>query len=269
MRTSAKGRAAAAGFDRLAALGALALAVVGCHVNQPPQEHFYDVHIQPIFNSFCVGNTSPCHKIDPSTGFDGGIAGQTALGNLDLSSFEGVQKRRDVLRTYGSYPQPLLLLKAIPEADIEIPYQQNFYVSEIRHTGGKPIALNSQAYLELKNWLDNGANRDGIAPQAVANMGVGACNTALPPAAQLIPVDTSTAAYNDFVSMVQPMLAGSCAFGTCHGSVQADLYLTCGTTPQQLQFNYAQAAGFVTLKPINVQQSEILLRPLAPAAGGV
>jgi hypothetical protein len=274
MRTSAQGRAVSAGFDRLAPLGALALVAIGCHVNQPPQEHFYDVHIQPIFNSFCVGNTSPCHKIDPSTGFDGGIAGQTALGNLDLSSFEGVQKRRDVLRTYGSYPQPLLLLKAIPEANVQIPYQQNFYVSEIRHTGGKPIALNSQAYLELKNWLDNGANRDGIAPQAVPNMGVGVCNVALPPPSQRIPVDPSTPAYMDFVSHVQPILRNSCAFGTCHGSVQADLYLTCGDTDEQLQFNYAQAAGFVIPsmingQAVNVQQSEILLRPLATAAGGV
>ena len=39
------------------------------------------------------------------------------LGNLDLTSFENVQKRRDVLRTYGSYTQPLLLLKVLPTMD--------------------------------------------------------------------------------------------------------------------------------------------------------
>jgi hypothetical protein len=266
MRTLAKGRAASARFGWLALAVAGASTGAGCHVNQPAEEHFYDVHIQPIFNSFCVGNTSPCHKIDSdptSPNFN------TALGNLDLSSFEGVQKRRDVLRTYGSYPHPLILLKALPEADVQIPYQQNFYVSEIRHTGGKPIALDTEAYFELKNWLDNGANRDGIAPQAVPNTGTGACSDALPPAGQLMPVDTSTAAYQDFVANVEPVFESSCAYGTCHGSPQADLYLTCGSSEAEVNFNYAQAAGFVTLSPINVQQSEILLRPLAPAAGGV
>ena len=150
----------------------------GCRPAAPPEEHFYDVHIQPILNASCVGNTSPCHSIaiDPVTNTP------TALGNLDLSSFEGVQKRRDVLRTYGSYPQPLLLLKAMPPGSNQIPYQGKFYPSEIQHSGGSPIQPNSEAYFELKNWLDNGANRDGIAPQAVANKGVGPCSDALPPA---------------------------------------------------------------------------------------
>jgi len=271
MRTFAQGRAAEAHFGWLALAVAGVGAVAGCHVNQPPEEHFYDVHIQPVFNSFCVGNTSPCHKVD-SNPLSPNYS--TALGNLDLSSFEGVQKRRDVLRTYGSYPQPLILLKAIPEADVQIPYQQNFYVSEIRHTGGKPIAINSKAYLELKNWLDNGANRDGIPPLAVPNQGTGICSDLLPPASQRIPVDTTTAAYQDFKANVEPIFEASCAFGTCHGSTQADLYLTCGSTEDERQFNYAQAAGFVigapmVGAPINVQQSEILLRPLATAAGGV
>ncbi len=238
----------------------------GCTVHKPPEQHFYDVHIQPIFNGSCVGNTSPCHKVDPATG--------TALGNLDLSSFEGVQKRRDALRTYGSYPQPLLLLKALPPSSIQIPYRGKFYPSEIKHSGGSPLAPNTEAYFELKNWLDNGANRDGIAPEAVANKGVGQCNTALPPVSQRVPVDTTTQAYADFVNNVQPMLLSSCAYGTCHSSPQADLYLTCGENDEQQQFNYGQAAGFVIAADPDptvddVDQSEILLRPLAPAAGGV
>src|SRR5215471_8723048 len=69
---------------------------LGCRPNEPAQVHFYDQHIQPILTNFCVGGTSPCHRVDQTT--------HTALGNLDLSSFDGVQKRRDVLRTYGSYP---------------------------------------------------------------------------------------------------------------------------------------------------------------------
>ena len=268
MRTSAQGRVG------LGLAVAAAAALFGCHVNQPAEEHFYDVHIQPILNTFCVGNTSPCHStaLDPITGTP------TALGNLDLSSFDGVQKRRDVLRTYGSYPQPLLLLKAMPRVEHPDPLPGTFYPSEIRHSGGSPISPDTDAYFELKNWLDNGANRDGIAPEAVANQGIGHCSDALPPLSQRIAVDTTSQAYNDFVNNVEPLLESSCAYGTCHSSVQADLYLTCGSSgsdpASELAFNYAQVAGFVIAPPTdptmtNVDQSEILLRPLATVAGGV
>src|SRR5215468_10698195 len=118
---------------------ACVLVGIGCAPKKPPEVHFYDQHIQPIFNNFCTGNTSPCHRVDmPGTG---GVA----LGNLDLTSFANVQKRRDVLRTYGSYPQPLLLLKTVPEQSVFIPYQGKNYPSEIRHAGGKPIAVTSDA----------------------------------------------------------------------------------------------------------------------------
>jgi len=241
----------------------------GCLTKKPPENHFYDQHIQPILKTFCVGNTSPCHAVDPATG--------TALGNLDLTSFEGIQKRRDVLRTYGSYPHPLLLLKALPEDSVMVNYLGDpgcqtcptQYPSEIRHAGGKPIAANSDAFFELKRWLENGANRDGIAPAEVARMGVGDCNLDLPPVSRRIPVDTNTPGYQTFVSTVMPFLHDSCAYGTCHSSPQADLYLTCGTTDEQLQFNYGQAAGFVITAGMAIEQSEILLRPLSPQSGGV
>ena len=249
----------------LAASGRAGLALVavsvGCTVKQPVEHHFYDQHIQPILTTFCVGNTSPCHSVDPGT--------KTALGNLDLSSFEGVQKRRDVLRTYGSYPQPLLLLKALPEVSVQIPYEGNLIESEIRHAGGKPIAANSDAFYELKRWLDNGANRDGVAPPATTRQGVGGCNTALRPGVPT--ADTSSQAYQTFIGGgVRDFFLNSCAYGTCHGSPQADFYLTCSDDggPQD-QFNYVQAAEFVALAPTAVEQSEILLRPLSPLAGGV
>ena len=268
MRSSQQGRV---GYGLAAAA---ATVLFGCRPAAPPEQHFYDVHIQPILNASCVGNTSPCHSIavDPVT------KTPTALGNLDLSSFDGVQKRRDVLRTYGSYPQPLLLLKAMPPGSNQIPYQGKFYPSEIQHSGGSPIQPNSEAYFELKNWLDNGANRDGIAPQAVANKGVGPCSDALPPMSQRIAVDTNSQAYQDFKANIEPMLESSCASGSCHSSPQADMYLTCGqggSDPDaETAFNYAQVAGFVIGPPadptmVNIDQSEILLRPLAVAAGGV
>jgi hypothetical protein len=248
-------------FTRGCAVGALASAVLagGCLTKKPPEQHFFDQHIQPVLNSFCVGNTSPCHKVDPATG--------TALGNLDLTSFDNIQKRRDVLRTYGSYPHPLLLLKALPEASVSIPYQGTLYPSEIRHAGGKPIDPGSDAFYELKRWLDNGANRDGIEPAEDGKKGQGSCNTELP--AQRATVDTTKPSYQVYVDTIQPFLANTCAYGTCHSSPQADFYITCGSDDEQTAFNYGQVAGFVVPTGTAIEQSEILLRPLSPLAGGV
>jgi hypothetical protein len=253
------------------------LAGAGCLKKQGVEQHFYENHIQPIFNSFCINNTSPCHRVDPATG--------VALGNLDLTSFDNVQKRRDVLRLYGSYTQPLLLLKALPEVQVTIPFHGLGFQSEIRHAGGKPISLNSDAFYELKRWLDNGANRDGILPVGHPNQGLGGCNSVLPQGWVAPAVDTTTSAYTTFQSDIMPTLASSCAFGTCHGSPQADFYITCGDTPENKLFNYVQAASFVVPCDLgsppkacdpaqmamwpDVAQSEILLRPLSVPGGGI
>jgi hypothetical protein len=247
----------------LLAGGLLLLLAPACSVKKPPERHFYEQHIQPILNNFCVGNTSPCHAIDPET--------KTALGNLDLSSFDGVQKRKDVLRTYGSYPQPVLLLKALPEASVHIPYFDKQYLSEIRHAGGKPIDPSSEAFFELKRWLDNGANRDGVALPAAVRQGNGPCDPALPPASRRVVIDAAmqaTPAFQGFEA-IQDRLMTSCAYGSCHSSPQADFYLACPDDAERVQFNYAQAASFVTLAPTPVEQSELLLRPLSPLAGGL
>ncbi|MEO8212159.1 MAG: hypothetical protein ABI560_03155, partial [Myxococcales bacterium] len=242
-------------------LAALIWGAVGCAQKKPVEKHYFEQHIQPILTSFCVGNTSPCHSIDPATG--------NALGNLDLSSFEAVRKRPDVLRSYGSYPMPLLLLKAVPEASVQFSYQDRFVQSEIRHAGGKSLSTDSEAFYTLENWLRNGANRDGVAPEPQANRGSGACNTAIPPDRNLAAVDVSGDAYQRFVTDVAPLLQTSCAFGTCHSSPQSDFYLTCGDTDDQLRFNFLQAAGFVVAAPTPPERSEVLLRPLATVAGGV
>src|SRR5688572_24186505 len=213
MRTSRQGRS-------LGAVGIVTVLAAGCLTKDPPEQHFFEQHVQPVLNNFCVGNTSPCHRIDQATG--------TALGNLDLTSFAAVQKRRDVLRTYGSYPHPLLLLKALPEESVQIPYGDKLYPSEIRHAGGKPIAANSEAFYELKRWLDNDGNRDGVSSAEVARQGVGSCNNDLPPPSRRPMADTSVASYQTFVDVIHPILQQSCAFGTCHSSPQADFYLTCG-----------------------------------------
>src|SRR5882724_5177767 len=208
-----------------ASLGALVLGLLagaGCLKKQGAEQHFYENHIQPIFNNSCINNTSPCHRVDPATG--------VALGNLDLTSFENVQKRRDALRVYGSYTQPLLLLKVLPETQVTFPFRGASLPSEIRHAGGKPISSNSEAFYELKRWLDNGANRDGILPVGKPNAGLGGCSSTLPAgwAPPTPPVDTGSSAYMTFQSDIMPKLEQSCAYSNCHGSPQADFYLTCG-----------------------------------------
>jgi hypothetical protein len=240
---------------------------LGCGLKKPPERHYYEQHIQPIFNASCVGNTSPCHRIEQTDPNDPRTA--QALGNLDLSSFEAVQRRRDVLRVYGTYPMPLLLLKSVPEDAVQIPYQDRLLLSEIRHAGNKTIAPSSEAFFTLRNWLTNGANLDGILPADKANQGDGPCNNALLPDRDISIVDTGSEGYQQFVASVAPVLKTSCAFGTCHSSPQSDFYLTCGDTEDQLKFNYLQASGFVVAAPVAPERSEVLLRPLSPKAGGV
>ena len=70
--------------------------------------------------------------------------------------------------------------------------------------------------------------RRNRAPGGRRTRAVGPCNDALPPVSQRIAVDTTSQAYLDFKANVEPMLESSCAYGSCHSSVQADMYLTCG-----------------------------------------
>lgn len=232
----------------------------GCRREATPERRFYDLQIQPVFNSFCVGNTSPCHKIDEGTG--------TALGNLDLTSFEAVNRRPDVLRNYGVYPQPLLLLKSVPEQTVFIAYGGKLHASEIRHAGGKPLSASSDAYHQLKRWLDAGATRDGIAPPARERRGQGGCSPVVL-RDDGTPVDRGSALHTAFVADVEPLLQAKCAFSTCHSSPQSDFYLTCGADEAQLDANYRRAVAFVAEPPASVDASELLLRPLDPRAGGL
>jgi hypothetical protein len=243
------------------AIGLVLIFGLSCKRSEVPESDFYGNQIQPVFNTFCVGNTSPCHRIDTKSG--------VALGNLDLTSFEAVHKRPDVLRTYGTYPEPLLLLKSIPENSTHIPYRGETYASEIRHVGGKTLSVDSDAFFELKAWLANGATRTGLPDERSGRTGQGACNGTLPPENDGLTPDRNSPAYKKFLTDVAPVLASSCSYSNCHGSPQSDFYLTCGSTDAQRDFNFLRAASFVTVAPDNVEQSELLKRPLAASGGGV
>jgi hypothetical protein len=61
------------------------------------------------------------------------------------------------------------------------------------------------------------------------------------------------------------VIQASCTAGNCHGTTVNALYLTCGTTPDQVRWNYFAASDYLAATP---EQSEIARRPLATSQGG-
>src|SRR5262245_3820827 len=188
------------------------LVCAGCDEGPAGGSEYYDRVIQPILTASCVRQQGGCHK-DDGTG--------NALGNLDLTSYDRITKRRDVLRTYGSFPIPLLLLKAVGKDAPPIPYQDSsgktvFLDSEIEHVGGANVSVDSNAYFELSQWMANGAQRNGSVVVRPRQMGTGACNpdfARVRPdvAAQINTVDTASPAFAKFRDKVAPVIRTSCA----------------------------------------------------------
>jgi hypothetical protein len=248
---------------------ALALVAVGCDDQPPAGPQYYQRVIQPILTQNCVFNQGACHKDDGNG---------NALGNLDLTSYANTTRRRDVLRNYGSFPVPLLLLKASGAMVPPIPYKGStdavtkFFPSEIQHAGGATLSVTSSAFLELQKWLANGAAEDGSVAQKPQQMGTGPCNPSFAivrpdVVAQLGTVDTSTAAFKDFTTNVEPVLAQSCTFSTCHSGEQSDFFLTCqgDGSNDASKFNFLEAQAFIGTPP---ETSLLLLKPLSPSGGG-
>src|SRR5258708_35857643 len=80
---------------------ALGLSPTGCETKEPQASSYFSRTIAPILATSCVRtNTGAgCHVAD-----DKG----NAFGNLDVSSFDGVNHRRDLLIDYGPYGQPAM-----------------------------------------------------------------------------------------------------------------------------------------------------------------
>lgn len=249
-------------LNRRASLaGALLFALAsggGCGSDDPPGQTFFDREIQPILIGSCAGNTGGCHAVDPDDPF------AFAAGNFDVTSFETVQRRRDVLRAYGAYGTPLLLIKAVGDSgELGVTYDGEFHPLEVQHAGGGILAVGSDAYLTLLEWTSNGATENGLPPPAEPAEGQGDCSTFVPDEFDDAPVrDEPT--YGQFVSDVMPVLE-ACSSGRCHGAPQADFYITCGDNDRQLAFNFAQAHAFVDDPPGN---SQILQVPLAVGGTG-
>ena len=247
-----------------------------CH-NPPPGQSYFDQNIAPILGTpdqpgRCTGTTSGCHEANADDPY------QFAAGNLDVSSFANIQKRRDVLAPFGAYPYPLLLIKAVapPTEDpnnpnkLQMLYGQNGATIDIDvlHAGGAVLQVNSSDYLTLETWLNNGATETGLPPPTPAQTGDGTCSTAVPDTFTTADASMymSNANFATFQNNIQPILnSHGCVSNNCHGAPQSDFYITCGSDPTQLAFNFSQAWSFVA-NPASA--SQLLQVPLAVAAGG-
>jgi len=243
----------------LAMVGLVGGALAACS-DPPPRRTYYQRHIEPILINSCAGNTSGCHKarIDDPFAFAG--------GNFDVTSFENVQKRRDLLKPFGAYPLPLLLVKAVGSTQLQMAYGDEFKNLAVNHVGGPNLIVGEDAYLTLLTWTENGATENGLPPPSPPQAGTGTCSTAVPSGFDPTPY-LSNPNFASFQATVQPVLAG-CNASSCHGAPQSDFYITCGTGADamtQLAFNMSQTWSFVDLP---VDESQILRVPLARSAGG-
>src|SRR5687768_12202832 len=142
-------------WARALTLGAIALASAGCsREDRPAESTFYERRIGPVLQGSCA--TSPtrsgCHVAADDRG--------NALGNLNISSYETLTLRRDLLVDYGPYGVPGLLLKVVPQFDLRLTYWDDTTVTvrtDIAHGGGSLLDFTSASYTTLERWIENGA----------------------------------------------------------------------------------------------------------------
>ena len=236
--------------------------------DSPAGRTYYERNIEPILLQKCAGNTSGCHAINEGDQF------AFAAGNLDVTSFENVQKRRDVLQPFGAYPYALLLVKAVGAQQLRMQYGKDmagnpgFPFIDVQHSGGGIIDVGSDAYFTLQNWLENGATENGLKPASPAKKGDGECSGYIPPEFDAAAQSAAMArpGFDEFRTKVQPiLLTKGCGAGSCHGAPQSDFYVTCGVGDTQLAFNFQQAQSFVNT---TVDDSQLLRVPLGSRVGG-
>ena len=250
------------GFAGVAAAG-------GCTTLQPQPSTYFDQTIDPILQSSCVRTNTGvgCHVAD--------VKGN-AFGNLDVSTYDGVNRRRDLLLDYGPYLQPSLLVKNVTPYAIQVQLWNGKTIpitTDIKHTGGPILDPTASAYQILRRWIENGATQDntGVAP---VNLPRTPCNDLIP-STSVYPLaagfngntDPTTKDWKDgtFQQQAEPVLSQSCAAGDCHGTLANALYLTCGRSPEEVRWNYFAASAYLAPTP---EQSELLRRPLATSQGG-
>jgi len=250
----------------------VALLPASCTTKEPESSTYFARSVSPILTTSCVrANTGAgCHVADPKG---------NALGNLDVASFAGLTKRKDLLADYGPYGQPAFLVKNVEPFQVEV---QTFdgkrvaITTDIKHAGGSVLDPTGTAYQTLRRWIQNGAteNNTGVPPSSVERL---PCSGFVPARPDFdVTKDPARGDFAQFRDRVNPVLTGkdgaagkpfgaSCAAGNCHGTIANSLYFTCGNTPEEVRWNYLAAEEYLAQ---TAEQSELLRRPLSPAQGG-
>ncbi|MBK7585692.1 MAG: PD40 domain-containing protein [Myxococcales bacterium] len=230
--------------------------------DRPASNTFFERKIGPILQTSCATSPSKssCHVAADDRG--------NALGNLDVSSYDTVNLRRDLLVDYGPYGIPGLLLKVSPPFSVRLTSWDNealILKTDIAHAGGSLLDVTSSSYAQLERWIDNGAteNNAKATPKEYVKT---ACGESL----GIDPLfdatkDPPDKDFPQFSSEVNTLLGETCAAGNCHGNPANSLYLTCGTSKEQVRWNYFAASNYVS---VEAAQSEILRRVLSTSQGG-
>jgi hypothetical protein len=261
--------AVVAGLLPLLTVALFACLPMACITKDPPSTTFFESNIAPVLSTTCVRSAtgSGCHVSD-SHG--------NAFGNLDVSSYTDIDKRRDLLATYGPYGQPSLLVKNVLPFTVTIQAYDGTVVhvtTDIKHSGGPLLDATGGAFQALKQWINNGATAQ--------NTGIPVSTLVRYPCLDIDPdmtvepfksssyvassIDHSKADYATFKSTVAPYIQTTCAAGNCHGVKTNELYFLCGNDQAQIDWNYFTAGQYITSPPAT---SELIRRPLAPQAGG-
>ncbi|HWZ91895.1 MAG TPA: hypothetical protein VNW92_23690, partial [Polyangiaceae bacterium] len=138
--------------------------------------------------------------------------------------------------------------------------------TDISHVGGSLLDLTSPSFTLLDTWISNGYAVNN-APAADPTFAQTPCSNDIGSDPEFDSTkDPTTADFQSFSTTVNPVIGTRCAAGNCHGSPANSLYLTCGTTPEALRWNYFAVGDYVS---VDTGTSEILRRALSPSQGGV
>lgn len=246
-------------------IGALcATTSAGCESVEPkPAVSFYDRKISPVLTQSCAGSgtRSGCHVYKDDR--------ENAFGNLSVESYAALDKRRDLLITYGPYGMPALLAKAVPDFQLRLTRwdssEPQIITTNIPHVGRQPIGLNSAAFTQIQRWIERGATENNSLP-AEEDLRNTPCSETPGSDPLFDPAFEPTSEdYKTFRSTVNEVLGENCAAGNCHGSPSNSLYLTCGKSEEQRRWNYFAAGDYVSAA---ADSSELLRRSLSDSAGG-
>ncbi|HET7540616.1 MAG TPA: hypothetical protein VFK05_12115 [Polyangiaceae bacterium] len=252
---------------RLAVVSAwsVGLANAGCEREDSyARTSYFERKIAPVLQAGCTksGTGSGCHVTADEHG--------NALGNLDVSAYAMLSKRRDLLVDYGPYGMPQLLVKAIAPYPIRLTAwdgESQDITVQVEHVGAAPIDASSVSFFQLFKWLERGAAENNAETARTTAHASEPCSHRLGQSREFhADVDPKGDDFERFVGDVNPFLSARCAAGNCHGSPMNPLYLTCGETREETRWNYFAASDYTSVDP---SSNEILRRALEPAMGGV